>query len=197
MIKHICTGILVLIAFVSLVSCNPKKEKEEVPATSTEKEQPRQSTDDENIYLSMRTMAFGMQAEQIGLTGLTDDEVYGQITEIDMGKGTVSVISYLSGDTSLYLSSGGAFIGAGQHQDVKEMVAKKVASFQKYVSKAKKVDAPFLPAAGKVNFNFLTKNGVYVVTVNLADLESGKSEYADLFGEVNEIITQIRLKSSN
>ncbi len=151
----------------------------------------------QNPYMEMRAMAFSAKADEIGLGDISDDKVYGLITEIAMNPGSASIISFLSGDTSLYLSSGGGFIGAGQHEEVREMVIQKVDGFQRYLSKAKKTDEPKLPEKGKVSFNFLTKNGIYSATENMADIESGQSELSGLFREVNEIITQIRIKSNN
>jgi hypothetical protein len=45
------------------------------------------------------------------------------------------------------------------------------------------------------NFNFLTDNGVYSISQSLSDLESGKSEFSKLFEELNEVITEVRIKS--
>ena len=190
MIKYILIGIIALIAIGILISCTGKKKK-----SLSEKGQPTENTTEQNPYMDMRQMAFSAKAEQIGLKNIANNKVYGLITEMAMNPGSASVISFLTGDTSLYLSSGGGFIGAGQHEEVREMVKKKVDGFQKYLSNAEKIDKPKLPESGKVNFNFLTKNGIYSVTENMADLESGKSELSTLFAEVNEIITQIRLKS--
>jgi len=191
MTKYIIIGIFALIAVGILISCSNKKKK-----PTAEKIQSTENSAEQNPYMDMRNMAFSAKADQIGLENIADDKVYGLITEMDMNPATASVVSFLTGDTSLYLSTGGGFIGAGQHEEVREMVANKVDGFQKYLSRATKIDEPKLPEEGKVNFNFLTKNGIYSVTENLADLESGKSELSELFTEVNEIITQIRLKSN-
>ena len=52
-----------------------------------------------------------------------------------------------------------------------------------------------LPKNGMTNFNFLTENGIYSISENLSELESGKSEFSNLFIELNEVISQIRMKS--
>tara|TARA_R110002049_G_scaffold226185_2_gene398183 strand:+ start:12697 stop:13275 length:579 start_codon:yes stop_codon:yes gene_type:complete len=192
MTKYIIIGIVALIIAVGiLINCTNKKKK-----PTTERTQLSENPIVQNPYMDMRNMAFSIKADQIGLENITDDKVYGLITEMNMNPATASVISFLTGDTSLYLSSGGGFIGAGQHEEVRKIVVNKVNEFQKYLSKVNKIDEPILPDEGTVNFNFLTKNGIYSVTENMADLESGKSEFSELFTEVNEIITQIRIKSN-
>ncbi|MFD2517596.1 hypothetical protein [Salinimicrobium flavum] len=189
--KYIIIGIVAIIAIGFFISRTVKTNK-----ASAEQVQLPGKTPQQNPYMEMRNMAFSTKAEQLGLPNIADDKVYGLITEMAMNPGSATVISFLTGDTSLYLSSGGGFIGAGQHEEVRQMLAQKVDRFQNYLSKARKIDEPSLPEEGTVNFNFLTKNGIYSVTQNMTDLESGKSEFSDLFKEVNEIITQIRLKSN-
>ena len=191
MTKYILIGIIAVVTIGILISCTNKKKK-----TVTDQIQPMEKSENKNPYLDMRNMAFSAKTDQIGLENIADDKVYGLITEMSMSSGNASVISFLTGDTSLYLSSGGGFIGAGQDEEVRKMVKIKVNGFQKYLSQAKKIDEPKLPKEGTVNFNFLTKNGIYSVTEKMSDLENGKSELSSLFVEVNEIITQIRLKSN-
>lgn len=189
MLTYIIIGIITLIGIYFLAKSSNK--------TKTEiTNQPTEIESDQNPYLGMREMAFSGKSDKIGIENIEDDKVYGLITEMAMNPGSASVVSFLTGDASLYLSSGGGFIGAGQHEDVRKMVADKVDGFQKYLSSAEKIDKPELPEIGKVNFNFLTNNGIYSVTEYMTNLESGESDLSDLFIEVNEIIEQIRLKSN-
>lgn len=191
MTTYFLIGLITIIGIGFLIRIANKNEMQ-----ITEQDQHTKKSNEQNPYLDMREMAFNTKVDQIGLENIADDKVYGLITEIAMNPGSVTVVSFLTGDTSIYLSSGGGFIGAGQHEEVRKMVAEKVDGFQKFIYKANKIDKPDLPEDGTVNFNFLTKNGIYLITQNMADLESGKSEQSSLFTEVNQIITQIRLKSN-
>ena len=191
MTKYIIIGIAAIVAVGILISCTNKKKK-----GTAEKEQQTKNTAEQNPYMDIRNMAFTAKANQIGLENIADDKVYGLITEMSMNPGSASVISFLTGDASLYLSSGSGFIGAGQHEEVREMVAKKVDGFQKYLSQAEKISEPKLHEDIKVNLKKKKKNGIYSVTENMADLENGKSKLAELFVAVNEVITEIRLKSN-
>tara|TARA_R110002049_G_scaffold276004_2_gene454143 strand:+ start:2749 stop:3339 length:591 start_codon:yes stop_codon:yes gene_type:complete len=150
---------------------------------------------EQNPYSDMRNMAFSATSEQLGLSGIAKNDVYGIISEMDMNGATATVVTYSTGDTSLYLSTGGGFIGAGQHESVQKVVKKYVENGQKYVEKATKIEKAELPKSGMTNFNFLTENGIYSISKSLSELESGKSEYSNLFVELNEVISQIRMKS--
>jgi hypothetical protein len=49
---------------------------------------------------------------------------------------TLSTVFYKTGDTSLYLSSGGGIIGGGQHESVNRAAKKFVELAQTYLEKA-------------------------------------------------------------
>ncbi|MAW94408.1 MULTISPECIES: hypothetical protein [unclassified Leeuwenhoekiella] len=159
------------------------------------KHQQAEKQTEQNPYFDMRKMAFSVTAEQLGLSGIDKNDVYGIVSEMDMNGGTATVVTFSTGDTSIYLSSGGAFIGAGQYESVQEVVKKYVKNGQKYIEKATKIEKAKLPKNGMTNFNFLTENGIYSISENLSELESGKSEFSNLFIELNEVISQIRMKS--
>lgn len=182
--------ILGIIAIIAIVIFNNYSKKSKSTNGNLDVNKPEQ-----NPYLDLRSIAFSSKAEELGLKDIDDDKVYGMIAEMDMNPGTMSVVSFLTGDTSLYLSSGGGFIGAGQHEEVNKIIKEKVDGFQKYLLKAEKIEKPEFPKEGMANFNFITRNGIYSVSEKISELESGKSELSNLFGELNEIITQIRLKS--
>ena len=149
----------------------------------------------QNPYSEMRNMAFSVTSEQLGLIGIGKEDVYGIISEMDLDGTTVTVVAYSTGDASLYLSSGGIFIGAGQHESVQRVVKKYVVQGKKYLNKASKIEKADFPKSGMTNFNFLTGNGIYSIAKKTSELESRKSEFSNLFMELNEVITQIRIKS--
>ncbi|MBC3846424.1 hypothetical protein H8K90_08535 [Winogradskyella echinorum] len=181
---------VILIVGITLFMKSSKKEKTEIVEQNSTETQIEQ-----NPFTDMRNMAFTVTLEQLGLEGIGENVVYGIVSEMDMNGATATVVTFLSGDTSLYLSSGGGFIGAGQHESVQKVVKKYVENGQKYIGKATKIEKAELPKNGMTNFNFLTEKGIYSISESLSELESGKSEYSNLFIELNEVIAQIRTKS--
>jgi hypothetical protein len=166
---------------------NAKKDIAEYQQTEKQTEQ--------NPYSDIRNMAFLTTSEQLGLSGIDKNDVYGIISEMDMNGATATVVTFLTGDTSLYLSTGGGFIGAGQYESVQKVIKKYVENGQNYIEKATKIKKAELPKSGMTNFNFLTENGIFSISKSLSELESGKWEFSNLFVELNEVISQIRLKS--
>ena len=181
---------VILIVGITLFMKSANKGKTQIAEqNSTEKQK------EQNPYSDMRNMAFSATSEQLGLSGMDKNDVYGIVSEMDMNGATATVVTFSNGDTSLYLSSGGGFIGAGQHESVQKVVKKYVENGQKYIEKATKIEEAELPESGMTNFNFLTENGIYSISKSLSELESGKSEFSNLFVELNEVISHIRMKS--
>jgi len=181
---------VILIVGITLFMKSANKGKTEIAEKNSTENQTEQ-----NPYNDMRNIAFSATSEQLGIEGIGKNDVYGIISEIDMNGATATVVTFSNGDTSLYLSTGGGFIGAGQHESVQKVVKKYVENGQKYIEKATKIEKAELPKSGMTNFNFLTENGIYSISKSLSELESGKSEFSNLFIELNEVISQIRLKS--
>lgn len=186
---YILIGVILIIGITFFIISTNKGKTEKVEQNSTEKQTKQ------NPYTDMRNMAFSATSVQLGLDSIDQNEVYGIISEMDVDGGSVTVVTFATGDTSLYLSSGGGFIGAGQHDSVQEIVKRYVNNGQKYLEKSTKIEKLDLPKSGMANFNFLTKNGIYSISESLSKLESRKSEFSNLFAELNEVINEIRMKS--
>ena len=186
---YILIAVILLVGITFFIKSTNKGKAETVEQNTTAKQT------EQNHYDDMRKMAFSVTSEQLGLSGIDKNDVYGIVSEMDMNGATATVVTYLTGDTSLYLSTGGGFIGAGQHESIQKVVKKYVENGQRYVEKATKVEKAELPKSGMTNFNFLTENGIYSISKSLSELESGKSEFSNLFVELNEVISQIRMKS--
>lgn len=112
-----------------------------------------------------------------------------------MNGGTATVVTYLTGDASIYLSSGGGFIGAGQHESVKKVTKEFVVNGHLISFKGKQYENTDLPKNGIASFYFLSNSRNTKITESIAKLESGESEFSKLFADLNIVMTEIRLKS--
>jgi hypothetical protein len=81
--------------------------------------QPRNSMDSvkihdpkDNLFEVLRKQAFDITPLQLELT-LNGTEIYGVIMDWDLGNGIMTLVTYKTGDASMYLSSGGGVIGGG------------------------------------------------------------------------------------
>ncbi len=113
---YIIIGVVVIIGIILIFKYANKGSVETVEINHTKK-QPKK-----NSYIDMRNLAFSVTAEQLGLEIPNDSiKVYGIISDIDMDGETATIVTFLTGEASIYLSSGGGFIGAGQHESVQKV----------------------------------------------------------------------------
>lgn len=129
----------------------------------------------ENSYDGLRQMAFGVSTEQLGLTDLKSGDIYGVIMDWDLGKGIMSLITYKTGDASMYLSTGGGVIGGGQHENVNKASKQFVKLADKYLDKAVKTDLTPIPDKNCVRFYFLTTKGKYYAQEQMINFENKTS----------------------
>jgi hypothetical protein len=149
-----------------------------------------------NPYNDLRNMALGVTADQLQLK-LSDDktEIYGVVMDWDIGNGIATLVSFISGDASLYLSSGGGFIGGGGNDNVIKAVNNFIKKSGNYLDKASLTETTPLPDKYGLNFYFLTNKGRFKATELMQNIESQKSQLLELFEEANKLITEIRIVS--
>ena len=151
-----------------------------------------------NPYNGLREMAFSVTAEQIGVQLPVDQtKIYGVVMDWDLGEGTATLISFISGDASLYFSSGGGIIGGVGHDNIKQAATAFINKAEKYLSKTTKVETTPLPEKDGVKFYFLTNKGKFVSQELMKNFENNASELLDLFEEGNILITEMRNSTTN
>ncbi|MBK8390629.1 MAG: hypothetical protein IPL23_15670 [Saprospiraceae bacterium] len=156
--------------------------------------QPKKVDPNNNPYQDLRSLAFGATMEQIGVNFSADQtKIYGVIMDWDVGEGTATLVAFLSGDASLYLSSGGGVIGGSGHDNVNQAAANFISKAQKYLSNTVKTDTTPLPGKDGVKFYFLTNKGKFVGQEEVKNFDNNSSQWLGLFEEGNKLITEIRM----
>jgi hypothetical protein len=147
----------------------------------------------ENPYIGLREMAFKTKPEQLGLSLNSEKTiVYGIVMDWDVRNGTASIISFLTGDASIYFSSGGGIIGGGTHENVKVIAKHFVEKGQQMLDKALKTEQTPLPEKNKVVFYLVTNRGIYSGHDEMENLSNQSSIWLGLFLIGNEVINELR-----
>jgi hypothetical protein len=150
----------------------------------------------ENTYEGLREMAFSVTPDQLGIKISEGQQtVYGVIMDWEMGGAISSTIAYLSGDASMYLSTGGGIIGGGHHKNVNAAVRTFVNRATDALRYAKLTKEHSLPELNSVKFYLLTVNGIYVAQESMESFENGSSPLLGLFEEGNKVLTELRMIS--
>ena len=151
-----------------------------------------------NPYQGLRNTAFRMRPEMLGIGFSTDAlQVYGLIIEWEIQGAVVSLVCYQTGDTSLYVSTGGAIIGGGKYPEVSVKAVECVQMADQFLSQTEENESHNLPEKGGINFYFLTNQGVRLYSTQLAYVEKGESEFTPLFNQGNKLLNELRRQNYN
>ena len=149
----------------------------------------------ENPYQDLRKQALSVTYEMIGLKKVEGDKnniVYGVVIDWSRDKGVATIVAYKTGDASIYLSSGGGFIGGIGHTHVVEAAKSLVEYSNKVLGNSVATEDISLPEKGNVKFFLLTTKGIFSHQENYKSLERSNSDWSSLFNYANNIITAYR-----
>jgi hypothetical protein len=188
----IIIGLLILITSLGLFACKGKLQgKDKVKQEDKFKE----TTVADNPYPDLRTQAMNVTPDQLQLQLDNDKDIYGIVMDWNMGDAIVTVVSFKTGDASVYMSTGQAFIGGYAHETIINAAKQFVIAGEKYFSKAIKTENTAPTNEKKVDFYFLTKSGRYYIEDDFTNIENNTSELLGLFEAGNQVITEYRLKT--
>jgi hypothetical protein len=113
----------------------------------------------DNPYKGLRRMA--LAAVENGLAPPTSDhpDVSGVVVDIPAQGGYASVVALTDNTTSMYTSTGGGTIGAGEHAAVASIAQQLLVIVQAHLGSFKQRDDGSLPPTATVRFHVLTPSG--------------------------------------
>lgn len=150
---------------------------------------------DNDTYLGLRNLALQTDRAKIGLPPPTAANApWGAIMDWGMHSGTATVVAFSDGGASIYLSSGGGYLGGGQSHDAIQKAAREmVAAAAECLSQTHATTSYPLPEKGEVCFFLLTDQGVFTASASELDLRSNRHPMAKLGRAAQNVITQYRL----
>jgi hypothetical protein len=153
----------------------------------------RRSSD---VFQGLRSMALGIDPRSIRTPA--DEPWSGAAVaamELAVDGATTTVVAIADGTVSMYLSSGGGVIGAGDHAAVRSEAQR----FRTVVADARGLlartpDFP-LPAPGHVRFHARVGDDRFTGVATEAALRGGRHPLAPLYAAGQDLLTEIRLAS--
>ena len=141
----------------------------------------------------LRGMVFALEPTEIGIsTENFAHPVWGMVMETGFADGFFTLVTLADGSTSLYFSSGGGMIGAGEYPAVRSAVGHYLTGAQYFFDRAEPVEQYPRPAPGKVVFYFLGFDGIASYTASEHELGIGEDELSNLFYAAHGVIDEIR-----
>lgn len=151
--------------------------------------------DPTEVYAGLRDQILGLDPARAGIGPSADlPTVWGLMMETGYPNGTATLVALADGTTSMYFSSGGGVIGAGEYAQVARATRRLLEVTERYVPDmppAAGDDA--LPAAGRVIVRALTYQGERGAEAAEDDLGHRRHVLSPVFHAAHEVITQIRI----
>jgi hypothetical protein len=119
--------------------------------------------------------------------------LYGVLMDWDYeGKAIITLVSFRTGDASLYFSTGTAIIGDGQHPEVAEVSKALIRQAEPLLPDASSADTALRSDPGMIKFYLLTTRGKYTIRDKVENVYNQTSKLSGLFTKANDLISAIR-----
>ena len=117
---------------------------------------------------------------------------YVALMEIGLERGTASLVAVADGTVSLYTSTGGGTIGAGQYMSVREAAERFLRAAAEFAPAMQHAAEFPLPASGTVRFHVRTPQGDMSAGVVESVLRARRHALGPLYVAGQDVITEIR-----
>jgi len=144
----------------------------------------------ENVYMNLRDQVFSTVPRAVGIV---PDGVWGVVVETGYAEGSATLIALADGTTSMYFSTGGGVIGAGQHERPNAAAKELIRRAAEFVDECQPAKTFPLPQLGETRFYLFLPAGK--LTASAPEIELGEDHHrlSPLFFAAHDLITEIRL----
>ncbi|PJZ24152.1 hypothetical protein CH352_00460 [Leptospira hartskeerlii] len=151
---------------------------------------------DKSPYKELRELAFETEYDDIGVQNTNDKTVvYGIIMDWPTQREIVTLATFLSGDASLFLTSGASFIGGGGRESIQKSSIRFIHKYAYLWKQGKKVRWTPNPDLEQVRFFFLTTQGTYYLEDTVGEIDADTSTLTPIFDEAQAVISEIRIEA--
>ena len=151
----------------------------------------RQSLEPDSLFIELRQQVLSITPGSLGLSE-SSQSIPGMLMEIRFEGGIATLVTLGDGTTSLYMSSGGGWIGMGGIESVRTVSSNLLALAGSFVDGMQAVDVVPLPGEGRVRFTVFTPEGLKSEEVGEEALQTKRDTLWPLYRRGHEVIAAIR-----
>ncbi len=145
---------------------------------------------------TLRDKALSVSASDLSLEPIeARQQVWGVLMELGYPQAVATLAVFADGSSSLYISTGGGVIGAGEHKPVRDEAEKFLAVAQSHVADFERAHETPYPKQGRVRFYVRTFETTLTAEADEVDLGRLRHKLGPLFHAGHAVITQMRLIS--
>jgi hypothetical protein len=147
----------------------------------------------DNAYENLRNMALAVERGSVGVTPNHDlPHVFGIVMDMGMDQGTASLVAFADGTVSMYYSSGGGMIGAGEHENVRNAAHRLLSIANTDLASFIAGLPDVLPPNGSNQLTLLTFDGPMRATATSNDFGYDVAPGGLVFRAAHDVISQLR-----
>lgn len=148
-----------------------------------------------SIYLGFRNQVLTGSSAKMGqppVIGPTHP--WAVVMDMPIGANEATIAAFADGTASIYLSTGGGYIGGSQkYSAIREAGLKMLTTARELQSKMHVTQQFPLPKEGEISFYVVTDRGVYTAHASDVNCRKQVDPFTDLFAAGQEVMTQYRL----
>jgi hypothetical protein len=145
---------------------------------------------------NLRDMALRVAPSELDLAPTEErPNVFGILMDLGYGDAVATLSVFADGSASLYISTGGGVIGAGEHQTVRAASEQLLAIVEAHHADFERAKEVALPRGGRVHFHIRTFGGTLTAEADEQELGIGRHKLSPVFHAGHAVITQMRLAS--
>ena len=150
---------------------------------------------DPKVYEGLRNLMLQGSRAKFGIgPSSKPTEPFGVLMDWGIPSGSATIVAIADGTASVYLSSGGGFLGGGQsHESIRSAAMTTVKAAEEVQQLMHPTTTFPLAPLGQVNFYILTDAGVYTASASEDDLRRHRSPFYKLGDSAQAIITEYRM----
>jgi hypothetical protein len=145
------------------------------------------------VYSDLRSQVLQLRAAP-GADAET--AVIAVLMETGFARAVATLVAVSDGTVSLYFSTGGGIIGAGEHNAVRRIGRELLASAKQYVPDATATESCPLTEVARVRFYFVTPVGTYTLDAPEKDLRNRRHRFSPLYRQGHRLIAAMRKHTS-
>ena len=151
-------------------------------------------TDIAPVYVGLRDTILNLDPKTAGIDPTSDTgRAWGLVMDWSVGDAVATIVSLADGTTSLYLSTGGGSIGAGEHEAPAAASIRAVRAAEGMIDDFPTSDDAPLPGAGRTALTLLTHAGLRRIEEDNSAFERGTSRFTPVANAMQEVIHEIQL----
>ena len=144
-----------------------------------------------DVYAALRSQVLTLAPEAVGPMPEGQD-VCVAVMDWNLGQGIATLVAVVDGTVSLYVSSGGGVIGAGQRERPRRAADAFLAAAHLHRGVLQPATELPLPAPGHVSFHIRTLHGNLTATATTDAVRDASHPLAPLFATGQDLLTALR-----